>query len=229
MHRAVRAARTFATYTTLTGAACIGTFLAVTRRSEFVPFPLEDDPIFISATYNKFNAFNKDAPGLHDYCVRKVPLKEIPEELLENNGKLVERFCGGVFGEFGYGIQRKYLQRKYRGPENSHHLWDPAALKSSSYPIGTCITDHFEVVERTPTRITLRAGDSPRIAGVRASDGVFELSADVKQDEGVVEFGIKSVFYKGDGPSPAMPTAVQWLHRMYTKLLVESGLSNVRK
>ena len=37
---------------------------------------------------------------------------------------------------------------------------------------------------------------------MRASDGLFEIIADVKADDEVVEFGLKSVFYNGLGPQP---------------------------
>ncbi|KAF7297224.1 hypothetical protein MIND_00955500 [Mycena indigotica] len=227
MNRAVRAARTFATYTTVAGAASFGTFLAYTRHAEFVPFSVQDDPIVASTAYKKFNAFGND--GAHDLCVRRVPLGEIREEYLQGDGKLVEKFCGGIWAEFGYDIQRKYLERKYRGPATATDLWDPPELKGSTYPVGTRVTDHFEVLEHTASSITLRAGDSPRIAGPRDSDGLIELGAKVRQDEGVVEFTFKSVFYKGDGPGQPMPDLIQWLHRLYTKLLVESALKNVRK
>ena len=54
MQRAFRAARTFATYTTIAGAVGVGSFLAYHRKAQFVDFPLGQDPIFRSAAYTKF-------------------------------------------------------------------------------------------------------------------------------------------------------------------------------
>jgi hypothetical protein len=102
-------------------------------------------------------------------------------------------------------------------------------LKSSTYDVSTLITDHFEVVEKTPERIVVRCGDTPRKQGVRPSDGLFEMSAIVKPDEGIAEFGLKSCFFQGEGKaeSQPMPALIVWLHKQYTKLLAETAIRNV--
>ncbi|KAJ7223094.1 hypothetical protein GGX14DRAFT_657180 [Mycena pura] len=230
MHKAVKLASKFVAYTSVAGAVGFGGFLFFTRKSRFVPFSLADDPIFASSHYKKLNPHQNDA--LHDLCVRRVPLSQIKPELLQDDsrGKLVEAFCSGVWSGFGYGIQRRYLERKYRGPETATQLWDARALATSTYPVGTQITDHFEVISHTPMSISVRCGDSPRNSGVRASDGVFEMSAVIDANEGVVEFGLKSVFFKGDGKSEgAMPAHIAFAHRLYTKLLMESAVGKVVK
>jgi hypothetical protein len=131
----------------------------------------------------------------------------------------------------GYTIQRKYLERKYRGPSTAHQLWSQEDLQRSSYPVGTQITDHFEVLSHTPSSIVVRCGDSPMKTAVRASDGLFEMGADVKQD--VVEFRLKSCFYQGLGKSetgsPPMDALSVWAHKLYTKLWMESAIRNVMK
>lgn len=114
------------------------------------------------------------------------------------------------------------------------HLWDRKALATSTYDVGTKITDHFEVVSKTPHSIIVRCGDSPRAQESRASDGLFEMSADVKQEEGVVILGLKSLFYNSlnghEMPNNApMPWHVQWLHQMYDKVLMESAVRNITK
>ena len=121
------------------------------------------------------------------------------------------------------------MARKYQGPETANQLWSHSELESSSYDRGTLITDHFEVVEKTPDRIVVRCGGSPRIQEVRESDGLFEMSAVVKQDEGVAEFGLKSCFFKGLGKaeSEPMPPHIAWLHRQYTKLMSATAVQNV--
>lgn len=129
----------------------------------------------------------------------------------------------------GYAIQRAYMAMKYKGPETAQHLWSPSELSSSSYEPGTIMTDHFEVVEKTPERIVVRCGGSPRIQDVRESDGLFEMSAIVKPEEDVAEFGVKSCFFQGLGKAEAgpMPWFVAFLHRQYSKLLLASAVKNV--
>ncbi|KAJ6482916.1 hypothetical protein C8R47DRAFT_577327 [Mycena vitilis] len=230
MSKAVKLASKFLAYSSVAGAVGFGGFLLWTRKSRFVPFAFTSDPIFTSALFKKFNP-NQNVPVLTDLCVRRVPLSQIRPELLENEGKLVEAFCAGVWSGAAYKIQRRYLERKYRGPETAHQLWDARELAASDYPLSTQITDHFEVVSHTPTSINVRCGDSPRISGVRASDGLFEMTAEVKASEGVAEFGMKSVFFQGEGKGDGsvMPAPVAFAHRLYTKFLMESALQKVLK
>lgn len=131
----------------------------------------------------------------------------------------------------GYAFQRAYMARKYQGPDTARHLWSRSELQSSSYDRGTIMTDHFEVVEKTPERIVVRCGDSPRLKDVRESDGLFEISAVVKPDEGVAEFGLKSCFFRGLGKaeSEPMPPHIIWLHQQYTKLMLATAIPNVLK
>lgn len=145
--------------------------------------------------------------------------------LSPSNGELVSH------SRTGYAIQRAYLARKYQGSDTANHLWSRQELMSSTYEPGTLITDHFEVLEKTSDRILIRCGDSPRRQDVRASDGLFEISAVVKPDEGVAEFGLKSCFFQGlaRAESEPMPPHVAWLHRQYTKLLLETAINNVRR
>ncbi|KAF2230648.1 hypothetical protein EV356DRAFT_453472 [Viridothelium virens] len=208
--------------------ATVGTFVAWTRNSKFVPMTTTDE-IFTNVIYNRLNPERN--PTFHDLCIRRVPLSKIRPELLEKDGKLVEQFCAGVWSGFGYTIQRKILERLSRGPETAHQLWDREELKASSYPLGTQITDHFEVVSHSPSAIMVRCGDSPKNSDVRETDGLFEMRAEVKEAEGVAEFQLKSCFYQGLGKSdtgaPPINAAAGWLHQLYTKLWMESALRNV--
>ncbi|KAB8238224.1 uncharacterized protein BDW43DRAFT_154296 [Aspergillus alliaceus] len=216
----------FLKLTTYGGLATAGTFFYTTRNAVFVPMT-PADPIFQSAAYRKQNPSQN--PTTHDLCVRKVPLSEINPSLLEKKGKLAEAFCAGVWSGWGYAFQRAYLARKYQGSETASHLWERSELKASTYDVGTLITDHFEVIEKTPERIVVRCGDSPRTQGVRDSDGLFEISAVVKPEEGVAEFALKSCFFQGLGKAEnaPMPTHIDWLHKQYTKLLAETAIRNV--
>lgn len=210
------------------GAASLGTFFWITKDDVFVPLP-QSDHIFHSAHHRKFNPHLN--PTTHDLCVRKVQLSQIDPSLLQSKGKLVEAFCAGVWSGWGYAFQRAYLARKYQGPDTASHLWSRRELASSTYEPGTLITDHFEVIEKDPERIIVRCGDSPRRSDVRESDGLFEISTVTKPEEGVVEFGLKSCFFRGLGKteSEPMPPHIAWLHRQYTKLLLETAISNVRR
>jgi hypothetical protein len=129
----------------------------------------------------------------------------------------------------GYAFQRAYLERKYRGPATAHQFWTRSELKASKYEVGTQITDHFEVVEHTPEKITVRCGDSPLKRDVRPSDGLFEMGATINKAEGVAEFTLKSAFFQGLGKadSEPMPAPIVWLHKQYTKLLMETAIRNV--
>ena len=61
------------------------------------------------------------------------------------------------------------------------------------------------------------------------------MTAEVNEEKGVAEFGLKSVFYNGlaqpdkDGKpvAPPMTPTIQWLHQQYDKLLMESAIWNV--
>lgn len=130
----------------------------------------------------------------------------------------------------GYAYQRSYLSKKYQNDTTTaHQLWTRADLKASEYPLGTQITDHFEVIEKDPSHITVRCGDSPLKTGVRASDGLFEIGVEVRENEGVAVFKLKSVFFKGLGKAdaPPMPAHVEFAHRLYTKLWMETAIHNV--
>ncbi|PYH30401.1 methyltransferase family protein [Aspergillus neoniger CBS 115656] len=201
-------------------------FFAAVRHNTFVPMPTTD-PLFQHPLYQKLNPNNN--PTTHDLCVRRVPLKDIKPALLEKPGRLTEAFCAGVWSGFGYAYQRRYLSKKYEGPETASHLWTRADLRAATYDVGTLITDHFEVVEKTPERIVVRCGDSPRKKDVRESDGLFEISTEVKPQEGVAEFRLKSLFFQGKGKaeSEPMPSHVVWLHQQYTKLWLETALGNI--
>ncbi|KAJ5223974.1 hypothetical protein N7468_008516 [Penicillium chermesinum] len=194
--------------------ATIGLFFGSTRNDEFVPMAATD-PIFQSPFYKKFNPNNN--PTTHDLCVRRIPLDKIRPELLEKKGKLATS------------PQRAFLERKYRA-ETPDQLWDRKDLLKNEYNVGTLITDHFEVLEKTDDLITIRCGDTPRHRDVRPADGLFQIGAVVKPEQGIAEFTLKSCFFQGEGKADAVPMGpwMDWAHKQYTKLWLESGvLKNV--
>ncbi|KAJ9631625.1 hypothetical protein H2203_000024 [Taxawa tesnikishii (nom. ined.)] len=214
-------------YSSLAGASA---FALWSRGSKFVPVPA-NDYIYNTTLFARYNP--EKNPTMTDLCVRRVPLTKIKPDLLEKEGKLVEKFCAGVphesigltMASTGYAYQRRYLEKKYRA-RTQDQLWDTADLLNSTYDVGTQITDHFEVVSKTPESIIVRCGDSPTIKEVRASDGLFEMRVDLKKEEGVAEFQLKSVFYQGLGRAEKgpMPSWVEFLHRQYTKVMMETAV-----
>jgi hypothetical protein len=116
---------------------------------------------------------------------------------------------------------------KYRGPETEHQLWDPEQLATSTYDKGAIITDHFEVVEKTPTSITVRCGDSPRNQPLRPSDGLFQISATIDKAHEEVELRLKSVLFSSEGKvagnkGPMSPWITE-LHQWYARIWAETG------
>lgn len=123
------------------------------------------------------------------------------------------------------------MERKYRGPETASQLWDVPDLQSSSYDVGTQITDHFEVLTKSKDSIVVRCGGSPRIKEVRPGEGLFEMVTRVNEHERYVEFALKSVFFQGAGKNetgnPPMPPHIKYLHLLYTKFLLETAVKNL--
>ncbi|CCX33366.1 hypothetical protein FPQ18DRAFT_322431 [Pyronema domesticum] len=206
------------------GLATTGTYAIVTRKNEFQPVDAKTDKLVNSPHFARLNP--EKNPIVHDFCVRKVPLSKIKPELRENNQELTRAFCAGVWSGEGYRIQRSVLASNFQNDTTKHQVWEREDLLTSPYDVGTQITDHFEVLEKAPDHIIVRAGDSPLKTEVRPSDGLFEMSAKINGD--VVEFGLKSVFFQGLGKADAkpMPETIEALHRIYTKILMESAIWN---
>ncbi|KAG2419067.1 hypothetical protein HFD88_002171 [Aspergillus terreus] len=185
-----------------------------TRHCYFEPFGPANDPLFQSRYFKQHNPGNH--PSLDDSCVRKVPLSQIPAELVDDalNGgsKLVERFCAGSLTFYMY---------------RDSMLWDRKQLLESTYEEGTIVTDHFMVVGKTPRSITMWGAESPsENPGVpRDMENLSEITADIDLDQGVAEFRLKNIFYSGveQTAKSLFPPPVVWLHFQYCKLLVEAG------
>ncbi|KAK5174073.1 uncharacterized protein LTR77_001153 [Saxophila tyrrhenica] len=204
-------------------------YVLATRKSKIHPLDTSDY-LMGTSLFARFNPY--DNPVTRDVCIRRVPLSKIKPELLEQEGALVQSFCQGVWSGWGYAYQRRYLEKKYRGPDTATQLWDREELESSSYDVGTVVTDHFEVLAKSENSIIVRCGDSPRIQTVRESDGLFEMVAEVKKEEGVAEFQLKSVFYNGiaqpdkEGGKLDEPMGpwTQWAHAQYSKIFMETAI-----
>ncbi|KAL3434328.1 hypothetical protein BDV09DRAFT_195985 [Aspergillus tetrazonus] len=82
-----------------TGGACtILSFFFFTRDIEFVPLE-SSDPIFLSEHFKRYNPYGN--PTIHDLHIKRVPLSQIDPKLREDQDKLLERYCGGVWAGLG--------------------------------------------------------------------------------------------------------------------------------
>ncbi|KAJ5746230.1 hypothetical protein N7520_011412 [Penicillium odoratum] len=220
----------FSAAATLAGA---GGWQLWTMHCYFEPFGPESDPIFQSDHYQRHNP--GDHPSLKDSCVRKVPLSQIPPELVEDalkgGSKLLERFCAGVWGGYGYAIQRNILARLGRnGSSEESILWDKKQLLNSTYEEGTNVTDHFIVIGKSPRSVVLwgahAPSENPELP--RDMENLAEVTADINVDQGVAEFRLKNIFYNGveRTSKELFPPPIVWLHFQYCKLLLEGGVSH---
>jgi hypothetical protein len=82
-------------YGTIAG---VGGWAIMTRNSHFVPLSPTD--YIYNTTFFARNNPEKN-PTTSDLCVRRVPLSDIKPEYLEKEGKLVEKFCAGVWSGLG--------------------------------------------------------------------------------------------------------------------------------
>jgi hypothetical protein len=73
--------------------------------------------------------------------------------------------------------------------------------------------------------IIIRGGDKISKAELRPMDALIELSVQTKGKE-YVEFGFKSLFFQGieKADTLPMPGFVVWLHEVYARALLESGV-----
>jgi hypothetical protein len=116
---------------------------------------------------------------------------------------------------------------KWKGPETEKQLWTQAQLAEDNYDQGTCITDHFQVVEKTKDTITVRCGDSPRNPGLRPSDGLFSISAVIDKEREEVELRLRSCLFSSQGTvmgnKGPMPPWMEELHQWYARIWSETG------
>lgn len=196
------------------------------------------DATFHTSFYKKFNPNHN--PPFYDVCVRRIPINHLKTHLAKDaekgGSKLVEQFAQGVWGGWGFAIQREYMAYKYKNDTTTaHQLWTKPELKSSNYEVGTELTDHFQVLERRDSNtILFRCGDSPlkNPGEARPGDGLFEMSAKADMENGFAEFRLKSVFYQGEGTTDKAPFHGEWFmpfaHRQYAKLWMENAVHNCR-
>lgn len=120
-----------------------------TRQTKFVPYDASH-PDLQTDLAKKHNP-GSNPPVCIDHAVRTVPFSKLKNT---DQQQLTTDFCRGVWSGLGYTYQRRYLDKKYRAlPGREDHLWDRQELERSEYPVGTKITDHFEVLEHSPEKV----------------------------------------------------------------------------
>ncbi|KAH8637226.1 hypothetical protein AA0112_g258 [Alternaria arborescens] len=211
-----------------------------TRNTKFVPYDTSSPDL----TTSVFRAHNPhgNPPVCIDHAIKEVPYGKLPEKYwVKGSGgrisvdqpALATDFCRGIWSGVAFRVQRRFLERKYRAMEGrDKQLWDVKQLERDDYKVGTGIVDHFEVVEHTDEKVIVRCGDSPFVADHRPSDGLFSMEVSKDDEAQIATFHLKSVFVdttpEGKNNQP-QPGAIQWLHRLYTKLWMESATRKLIK
>ncbi|XP_753247.2 uncharacterized protein AFUA_5G14100 [Aspergillus fumigatus Af293] len=192
-------AATFCKFPVAASVAGAGGWQLWTMHCYFEPFGPENDPLFQSKYFKQHNPRNH--PSLNDSCVRKVPLSQIPPELvndaLNGGSNLLERFCAGVWGGYGTNVTNHFVV--VGKTPRSVVLW--GAHSPSENP------------------------------GVpRDMENLAEITTDIDIDEGMAEFRLKNIFYNGKERTSKdlFPPPIVWLHFQYCKLLVEAGVSHCK-
>ncbi|KAL3491869.1 hypothetical protein BJX62DRAFT_115146 [Aspergillus germanicus] len=203
-------------------------FVSLTHGIEMVPMQASD-PIFHSKFHAAYNPNSN--PTIHDLHIIRVPLNRIDQSLLDDQEKLLERFCGGVWAGVGFSPERILHSLIEARDATKPQLWTRSDLLHSKYSVGTDIAGNFEVVDRTSGSILIRGGDKTSVRGVRPLDALIELGASIDRENGVVEFAFKSLFFQGLGVSKEkiMPAPVVWLHEQYAKAMLGDGVRYVLK
>jgi len=97
--------RTVLTFTGYGALGSVGTLAFLGRNSKVLPLSTSDY-LYNTTFYARYNPENN--PTTSDVCIRKVPLSKIRPEYLEKYGKLVERFCAGVWSGIGKSSPTQY-------------------------------------------------------------------------------------------------------------------------
>lgn len=211
-----------------------------TRNTKFVPFDTSA-PDLKAKVFRDHNPLN-NPPACIDHAIKEVPYGKLPEKYwVKGSGgrisvdqrALTTDFCRGIWSGVAFRVQRRLLEKWYRALDGRQdHLWDVKELEKSPYPVGTKIADHFEVVDHTDNRVVVRCGDSPLNRDHRPSDGLFSMEVSKDDEAQIATFHLKSVFVdttqEGKGSQP-QPEFLQFAHRLYTKLWMESATRKLIK
>ncbi|KAK8136236.1 hypothetical protein PG984_004176 [Apiospora sp. TS-2023a] len=199
-----------------------------------------DDAWFSSKTYARYNP--KANPALQDDCIKRVPLSKIRPELRNDEAALTLDFCRGIWSRWGFWPQSKLHERYDAPPGTEDYTWKTSELAVAKYEPGFKFSNHFEVVQnscsssrftRAGNEITVRCGGSPLQPGLRNSDGLVLISARIDHEKQEAVFSLKSALFDsagsyGKGAGHPIPPKIIFLHPWYVRMLVQSGVGNVK-
>ncbi|KAF4983166.1 hypothetical protein FDECE_17360 [Fusarium decemcellulare] len=217
----------------ITGA---GGFYLRTRKCYFEPYgPELNEPLFTHPMLKQINPWNK--PASFDSCVREVPFDSLDDGLVEDakqgGTKLIERFAEGMWGGYGYAIQRRIMEF-FKDETCKDDVWTREDLLKSRYDPGTFFTNHFVVLEKTPTCITMRGCFNPHQDPPvpQDVDNMVELRAELDGKRRVVMLKLRAITFDGrqeakDDPDPFGGVA-GWLHKSPTRWLAEDARDEMR-
>ncbi|KAI0170280.1 hypothetical protein BJ166DRAFT_588435 [Pestalotiopsis sp. NC0098] len=204
-------------------AAGIGTGWLMSSTTMITPIP-RDDPLWQSEQFKKLNRLEN--PVLADVCTKRIPLSRIRNELRDERA-LATEFARAVWSGWAFTPQRLLFTKKYRNAGTSDLIFDKKDIAASDFELGMQFLDQLEVVERTSDMVTVREGGSPQDPAPRELDGLITTTARIDWQKQEVELTLSTRFFRGrervvDGSMP-VPYAVELLHRLYARALVESG------
>ncbi|KAE8133821.1 hypothetical protein BDV38DRAFT_286442 [Aspergillus pseudotamarii] len=129
----------------------------------------------------------------------------------------------------GFAPQRLLHTWFDRGESSRAQLWSTFELFQSDYEVGTDIVGNFEVVDRSNESLLIRAGDKTSNKGLRPLDALIEVAFHIDQESKVAVFKFKSLFFQGAGTTSNLPMQgpMVWLHELYAKILLKSGVWHV--
>ncbi|KAI0013874.1 hypothetical protein F4779DRAFT_561679 [Xylariaceae sp. FL0662B] len=213
------------------GVAGVGAGMAYLAASTTLVDLTKDDPMFKSKTYARYNP--KGNPALQDVAVKRIPLRKIRPDLRDNEEALTLEFCRGVWSRWGFWAQSKLQERYDKPPGTDDNVWHVSDLAAAKYETGLKFSNHFEVVNNEGNEIAVRCGGSPLNPGLRDSDGLVVISARIDRDAQQAEFSLKSALFNSaapfvEGAGHPIPPSITFLHRWYARILVQSGIGNVK-
>lgn len=133
----------------------------------------------------------------------------------------------------------------FKDDSNAEDVWTKEDLLKSTYEpgetgdwrldlsitdnVGTFITNHFHVLEKTPQSLTIRAcpyprQDTPTPVHV---DNMLELRVDLDKEKKVAVFQMKMITFEGGKGASQKPDPfggfLGFLHRQYSLLLMQAA------
>jgi hypothetical protein len=126
--------------------------------------------------------------------------------------------------------QSKLHERYDAPPGTEHYIWKTSELAVAKFEQGLKFSNHFEVVENQGNEITVRCGGSPLEPGLRNSDGLVSIRASIDREKQEAVFSVKSALFNSADEAGGyhVPPKIEFLHRWYARMLVQSGYGKVK-